>query len=310
MNMKKQIALLSLCLAPTLLPPSAQAQETHTVSFKAVADTTLFETSPDNNLGGTDTLAAGTTAQEKKARALIRFAPDFGQIPHGAMVMGVSLRMSVLKMPSSGVNSTFELHRMLQPWTEGAKLGNSGEGATAGETTWRARSFPTTLWATAGAAAGTDYATTASSTAAVAGLGNYTWASTGQMMADFEAWKADPSKNFGWILVSNAEGTGQTARRFGSRDSGADAPTLVVEYMMPAADFKIEMIDMTDQFALLHFEMTKDTRYSVQFREDLSPNSSWQTKEVLGPFTDAQHWIFADPREANKQRFYRIEVLH
>lgn len=297
----------SLCFA-------AQRASAHdivkTVTFKAAADTSLFELTPDNNLGGSDTLVAGTIAQLTKSRALIRFAPDFSLIPADASIVGVSLQLSVVSTPGGGgANSNFELHRMLRPWNEGTQIGKTGSPAQAGEPTWNARSFPAGSWSRPGGAAGTDFEAKASSSAAVTGLGRYEWSSNDQMKLDLAAWQADPSRNYGWILLSDAEATSQSARRFGSRDSGADAPTLVVEYVLPPEQVEIDEIQLIEDFALLHLDLAKDIRYAVQFKDDLSPGTPWQTKEVLGPFTEATHWVFADPRSNQKQRFYQLQTL-
>ncbi len=48
-------------------------------------------------------------------------------------------------------------------------------------------------------------------------------------------WASNPVTNFGWILVCQAEGINQTARRFAAREDAANAPTLVVQYSVPAA---------------------------------------------------------------------------
>jgi len=203
-----------------------------TVTLQSVADTSLFETNPDSNLGASD-LAAGTTAKNLKSRALIRFDLA-GEVPANATVTSVTMTLRVTKAPPGAVASTFGLHRVLQDWGEGTKTGIVGDPASAGEATWNARRFPATLWSAPGAAAPADYVAKASGSSLVAGLGNFTFASTPDLVADVQAWLADPGSNFGWMLISQAEATARTARRFGSSEDPATAPSLTIGFTMPA----------------------------------------------------------------------------
>jgi hypothetical protein len=203
-----------------------------TVTLQSAADTSLFETNPDSNLGASD-LAAGTTDKNLKSRALIRFNLT-GEVPANATVTSATLGLRVTKEPPSAAASTFGLHRVLQEWGEGTKTGIVGDPASAGEATWKARLFPATLWSAPGAAAPADYIAKASATRVVAGLGNYTFASTADLVADAQAWLVNPNSNFGWILISQAEATPRTARRFGSSEDPATAPTLTIEFTVPA----------------------------------------------------------------------------
>ncbi|MBI4663155.1 MAG: immunoglobulin domain-containing protein [Verrucomicrobia bacterium] len=203
-----------------------------TVTLQAAADTSLFENSPDANLGAAD-LAAGTIRLGLKSRALIRF--DLAdKVPPNATITSAELRIRVNKSPPSGVPSTFGLHRVLQSWGEGSKTGIVGSPATADEATWKARSFPSTLWTAPGASATADYASKASSTRFVAGLGAYTFASTPDLVADVQAWLANPQSNFGWIMISQSEGSPLTARRIASREDPNNGPSLVIQFTEPA----------------------------------------------------------------------------
>jgi len=63
----------------------------------------------------------------------------------------------------------------------------------------------------------------------------YTWESTPHMVQDVRLWKSTPSRNFGWILISD-EAMPQTAKSFASREA-ADSllrPILRVTYRLPA----------------------------------------------------------------------------
>lgn len=222
-----QIFVLELAL-------SFAYQDIHadSATLKASSDTSLFETNPDFNLGSAD-LAAGTTARNQRSRVLIRF--DFiGVIPSNATITSVQFTIRESKSPPGGIPSTFDLHRVLQSWGEGDKAGVIGDSATTGEATWKARSFPATLWSSPGASAPGDFVAKASASRLISGLATYTFNSTTDLVADVQAWVANPDSNFGWIMISQSEGTAETARRFVSSEASANGPTLVVQYTPPA----------------------------------------------------------------------------
>ena len=58
----------------------------------------------------------------------------------------------------------------------------------------------------------------------------YSFGSTLQMVADVQYWLDNTSANFGWVLAGENEQVRFTARRFGSRESVADAPRLLLSY--------------------------------------------------------------------------------
>ncbi len=215
------------------------------VTLQPVADTSLFETTPENNLGVAD-LASGTTANGEKSRALMRF--DFsGQVPGNATIISAELTLRVTKAPSGAVSSTFGLHRVLQAWGEGGKGGLIGNAATTDEATWNARFFPDTLWSVPGAAAPADFVAKASATKQIAGVASYSFDSTVDLVSDIQGWMADPKSHFGWILISQSEATPKTARRFGSLEVPATAPTLVIQFSEPtpavAPSFTTQPVD-------------------------------------------------------------------
>src|SRR5262245_31405199 len=53
--------------------------------FYPVADTSLLEVSPTNNLGGYPGMNAGTTQEFKRTRALMRF--DFSSLPTNTLIL-------------------------------------------------------------------------------------------------------------------------------------------------------------------------------------------------------------------------------
>src|SRR5438876_186034 len=203
------------------------------VTLHPVADTTLFETTPNNNLGASTDFIAGTTAGSSgepfRNRALLKFDVA-GQIPTGATITSASLTLLVVKAPIVPANSIFGLHRLLVSWGEGNKSSSLGLQATTGEATWISRLFLLPQWAVPGGKEGTDFLTDSSAVAPVSGRTNYTFATTSNLVADVQFWLDNTNSNFGWILISQDEATASTARRFASREAGANAPTLVIEY--------------------------------------------------------------------------------
>jgi hypothetical protein len=233
-----------LLLAPLLLCflAAASGVRATSVTLAPVADTTLFETFPDDNLGGLTNFISGTTATGSTNRALIKF-DIAGAIPSNAIIQQVNLGVTVVETRAAQP-SLFSMHRMLADWGEGVgNGGNIGSPAMDGEATWFYSFFPDIAWFVPGAAAPIDFAGTASATQTIGFEGSYNFTSTHQLVADVQYWLTNAAGNFGWILVCEDEATLQTSRRFGSREDPVNFPTLTVEYstqphviLTPAAD--------------------------------------------------------------------------
>ena len=207
-----------------------------TISLQPVADTTLFQIAPNNNLGGAGFFNAGTAGNGNRNRALLRFDIS-GSIPAGSIITSASVSMDVVRQPSSGMEiSFFDLMRVLQPWGEGTRVpaepASPGLGAPAGpgEATWNSRFAPGVPWSVPGGQAGVDFAASASGAALVQGIGDgVVFESTSEMVADIRAWLNQPTQNFGWMLMTESESTHKTARSFASRESGF-GPTLTIDF--------------------------------------------------------------------------------
>ncbi|HEY0548403.1 MAG TPA: CotH kinase family protein, partial [Verrucomicrobiae bacterium] len=153
-----------------------------------------------------------------------------------AVITGAQLSLLVVRQPNTGFqNSTFSLRRLLQAWAQGAQIpgeGGPGIGASAlpGEATWNNRFSGGTLWAQPGGQAGVDFSATISSLAFVGGTGDeIIFASGPALIADVQSWLDNPASNFGWMLKTESEAVGKTARSFASRESGF-GPTLTLSY--------------------------------------------------------------------------------
>jgi hypothetical protein len=218
-------------------------------------------------------------------------------------VQSVNLTVSLVLLPTGGgANSTFDLRRVLADWGEGAGTGNAGTPAQPGEATWNARHYPSTLWTAPGGAISNDFATIPSASLFIADVGIYTFTSTSNLVADVQAWLQNPSSNFGWVLMTESETTEFTARRFGSRESITNAPTLQIQFATPPA---IQWIQAQPGEIRLSFPVSAGLSYAVEFADGLGTNH-WQTLTNLGLQNLTTNLVVSDPFPTNSQRFYRV----
>jgi hypothetical protein len=279
----------------------------------SVADTTLIETEPGNNLGGAVIVNSGTTQNFTRNRGLFRFDIS-DQIPPGSRITKVDFVVEVTGQPKEEQrSSSFGLHRVLKPWGEGDKTSldpihpGLGAPATSGEATWSHRfALTTNTWTVPGGAATNDYMPELSAEAFVYGLGDspYTFVSTPRLVADVQAWVDDPAINFGWMLICQSEEANFTARRFGSREDPGREPYLGIEYEPPP---RIDLITATNGESSLSFTVLAGRDYDVEFRSFLSPLSNWSTLTNLAAQPASTNLIILDPI-TDGQRFYRLRL--
>ena len=281
------------------------------VVLTSVADTTLIDTAPDNNLGGALIVNAGTTQNFTRNRGLFRF--DFtGQIPPGSRITKADFVVEVTGQPKEQqASSSFGLHRVLKPWGEGDKTSPDpihpglGAPATSGEATWRHRlAFTTNTWTIPGGAATNDYVPELSAETFVYGLGDspYTFVSTARLVADVQTWVDDPATNFGWMLICQSEEANFTARRFASREDAGRAPYLEIEYA-PRID-PPSIINGQFNFS---FAVQSNQTYAVEFRPSLSPLNNWSTLTNFAAQPASTNLVVSDPI-TDGQRFYRLRL--
>ena len=226
------VGRLSLLWLLSLLHDGAAAQASVTVT--ASEDTTLYE-DPSGALAngsgpaffvGTSGASGGAAAR----RALVRFDLT-GLIPAGARIVDARLSLFV-EQTSASQPIAVAAHRVLAPWLEGSVVapGNGGGGgpAVAGETTWLFRDFPSLAWASPGG----DFAAAPSFAFELGTAGLTQSPPAAGLIADLEAWRADPASNFGWLLKTD-EAAPSTARRCSSRQAAANAPSLQIFYLGP-----------------------------------------------------------------------------
>ncbi len=199
------------------------------VDVPASKDNTLYQSSSGTLSNGCgDSIYVGRTNGAALRRALVQF-DIAGHVPQGATIVSASLKLRVTKTRAD--SETIALHRVLVGWGEGSSTpntsgGGSGGSAQEGDATWLHTSFDTEMWT----AEGGDFEATPSAEKAVAGTAAWRWTSE-QMAADVQQLLDDAPSNYGWILVGN-ESSNQTAKRFGSRESGNEShrPLLTIEY--------------------------------------------------------------------------------
>jgi hypothetical protein len=309
-------SLRDLVFPAGLLLNSALSAFSETVSIRPTADTTLFESSPNDNMGGWTHVAAGTTgnaADRTRNRGLFRF--DIATVlPPGARITNATLNLEVVRIPGtmgggSSVSSTFALHRVLRPWGEGDKLGDRGFPADPGEATWNYRLAPNlngtggAPWAVAGGSSATDFSATVSASQAVAGIRKYQFGSNFNLVDDVQTWLDNPSSNFGWMLISRSENSAKTARAFGSREDADHAPMLTIEYSAPVP-LKIENAEQINQVFRFTFNAEPGHPYVVQARNSLS-SESWQAFTNFSAPANFTNIVVED-LISFPQRFYRV----
>ncbi|MFO0840445.1 MAG: DNRLRE domain-containing protein [Phycisphaerae bacterium] len=186
------------------------------VSLTPVADNTLYEPFLGELSNGAGVhMFAGRSGGGFRQRGILRF--DLASVPAGATIDSATLTLSMSR--TIAADATISLHRCQTDWSEGSVVAGSGQGggapATPGSTTWRFATFDTVSWSNAGG----DFATAASASALVGGIGTYSWSGAG-VLTDVTNWYADPSTNFGWIILGN-ETAAATSKRFETRESPA-----------------------------------------------------------------------------------------
>ena len=283
--------------APSLVLQYSQPTPPH-VTLTPVADTSLFELNPNNNLGAS-TLVAGTIGLNegaRRSRALIQFS--LSNLPPDIVLTSAALTINVVKQSFSAANSNFDLHRVLQPWGEGNKAVSTGAPASAGEATWNARFFLTSAWNSPGASSSADVLPTVSSTTFISGGGPFVFSG---LLADVQFWLDHPQQNFGWILMTESESVPYTARRFGSREDALNTPTLTLGYV---ARPRITQSQVVGNKFTLSFIAQAGQGYLVQARNSLS-SGNWGTLTNVPPPSSTQTIVVNAPI-AGTQRFYRI----
>lgn len=278
--------------------------------FYPIADTSLLEVNPSNNLGGFIGMNAGTTQEYKRTRALMRF--DLTSLPTNTIILSAMLQLEVTRQPDEPPNNTtFGLHRMLRPWGEGNKspVTQPGKGlpASPGEATWECAFHPTNTWTIPGGAADVDFSSVESSSQFIYGTGEspYRFETTPELVGDITAWVNQSSVNFGWMLLCNDELSNFTARRFSTREDTFNSPPLLeLQYLVPP---RIDSIQKQSGQCNLSFLAHPDQTYVIQYRDSFA-SGDWQTLTVIPPHAETTNILVVDTTTAPR-RFYRLNTF-
>jgi len=305
-NLPRNLAIAILAVCSTVAWPAAAV----TNIFYPVADTSLLEVAPNNNLGGLAGMNAGSTQEYNRTRALLRF--DLSSLPTNTLILSAMLQLEVTRQPDEPPNNTtFSLHRMLRPWGEGNKspITQQGKGlpASPGEATWNCAFHPTNTWTFPGGAPDVDFSSVASSSQFIYGLGEspYQFDTTPEFLADVAGWVQHSPSNFGWMLLCDSEFMNFTARRFSTReDTFYSPPLLELQYLVPP---RISSIEKQDEQCNLSFLAHPSQTYVVQFRDSLT-SSNWQPLTEIPPFLQDTNIVVVDTNPA-PQRFYRLNTF-
>ncbi len=297
---------LSTALGATIAHPAIAT----TVVLQPAADTTLVEKEPDNNLGGSDFVNAGTTGMNAgftRNRGLFQF--DLRSIPQASIIKSADLFLEVRFQSLVSVPASYTLHRMLRPWGEGNKFTNASPGlgvlATINEATWNHRfALTTNTWSFPGAS--NDYILAISSSASISSLEYPHFETSLNMESDVQTWLDNPSANFGWLLKTENEGTTYTARGFGSREfTGEDTnspPKLEVKFVAPPTIFNPQITNGQFVFSFL---AEANEAYKVEFKNALASTNSWlAVTNISAPIIETN--IFVSDPISSSTRFYRV----
>ncbi len=243
-----------VCAAGVAALVFAGAARADVVTITADRDNTLyFSTDPlaQKSNGAGPSFYAGNNSSMFQRRGLVHF--DLASaVPAGSTINSVTFTLTLDQTLSS--TQTVKVHRVLADWGEGTSNagtpGGQGTTPTAGDATWLYRFFNSASWGTPGG----DFVPAASATASHTGdVGPKSWSGAG-LAQDVTDWLADPSSNFGWIVIGD-ETDVTTARRYDSREAAIASvrPMIVVDFTPCKADFDHTGFVDTDDFdAFIH----------------------------------------------------------
>lgn len=223
------------------------------VALIPVADAELQSQAPAVNFGTGTTMVTGglgSNAGNALRRALLRFEVA-GQVPLGARVTSATLTFNLVREPLAPEDSLFQLRKILRPWKET-------------QVTWNVPAKDTPPWDGSGCAGTNDVSAVVSGSVAISSPGVYVIPTTPGMVADVQGWLDNPFANDGWLLRSDTEAP-FTARHIATRESGAAAPVLTVEFT-PAPVLRDWALLPGGRWRFA-FEAQAGVAYTAEFRE-------------------------------------------
>lgn len=124
------------------------------------------------------------------------------------------------------------------------------------------------------------------------------------LAADVALWLGQPTANQGWILIDDQEQVAATARRIATREAGAAAPRLVVDYVLGTPPVLRRWGRVGDHFEL-EFRGEAGNAYQVQYRESWGEPAGWQVLTNLVVKLVSTNIVVSDSVGA-AARFYRV----
>jgi hypothetical protein len=201
------------------------------VAINPSKDNTLYKNDTGSISNGQGEIFVGLNKNaDQFRRGLVAFDVA-AVVPAGALIESVTLRLYGDRVNNNVGGRIIQLRRVSADWGEGASSTNDGDGVPAqtGDATWLYRFYNQgLLWNSPGG----DFSSVVSASQTIGQEGYYTWGSTAQMVADVRGWLANPTSNFGWLLLGDE--TQRSSKRF---DSGEVAtveqrPLLAITYSL------------------------------------------------------------------------------
>jgi hypothetical protein len=263
------------------------------------ADAGLRNGNPDINSGISSDYIVGALAVGEVHRALLRF--DLRSLPTNAVIQHAQVTITDVSRQGAQVLATFELHRVLRPWTEGT---NFGFGVAGGEVSWNSARHGQQLWELGGASGASDARPEVSGSTGSGGQ-NLTFSSTAGLVADVQHWLRAPSLNYGWRLSNDHESAPRSARRLASREHSSSPPKLSIHYVLPAPPM-LELAEMRDSGAVrLSGSGAPGLKVNVEYSTDLR---RWRSIGQAMADSAGRVEFFHDVASENGEvrRFYRF----
>ena len=219
-----------------LLTAVATGATLQSLDIDAFKDNTLYETvdgSLSNGLGAHFFAGKTGAAGSNTSRRGVLAFDIAGNLPAGATISHVTLTLHMSRTIADAED--VELHLLTSDWGEGASDApgqeGGGDSSQTNDATWIHTFYNNSNWTTSGG----DFASTASASTSVNGIGYYLW-SSGVMIADVQMWLDNPATNYGWILIGD-EVNDRTAKRFDSRENAAvDRRPVLTVFYYPAGE--------------------------------------------------------------------------
>jgi hypothetical protein len=126
------------------------------------------------------------------------------------------------------------------------------------------------------------------------------------MVADVQRWVADPGRNFGWIIISEVQGTLGSECKFGTREDPPNAPSLTVQFTVPATPPTLTPLPILANQFRFSFAAETNRVYTVEYSGILTA-TNWTALTNIGPLTAATNVTVPDIL-IGSNRFYRVRT--